>query len=266
MSVFVEATELVGQDVIFLDARFALQDKTAGKRQYDEAHIDGARYIDLEVDLSDMASTRGRHPMPSHAQLQQVFERLGLQLDDAIAIYDQGGAPFASRAYYMLAYAGFSNVRIVNGGFDALVAAGFTVNAHTVHVTATTITPNWQSAIYASRDDVKAIVDGQHNAVLLDAREAARYRGEVEPLDKVAGHIPTARNYCWEQAKDGSFLRVTDTLTQTVARDEEIVVYCGSGVTASPVYTLLKEAGYEHVKVYVGSFSDWIEAYDVAKK
>lgn len=264
MGVFVQASD-VARDAIFLDARYNLQDKQWGKQQYDAAHIHGARYIDLEQDVSDMASNRGRHPMPSHAQLQRVFECLGLQVDDPIVIYDQGGAPFASRVYYMLAYAGFTNVAIANGGFSALVAAGFAADAEEVSVTPTAITPNWQDAMYASRDDVKAIVDGRVNAVLLDAREAARYRGEVEPLDRVAGHIPTARNYFWEQAKQDGQLVVTEELQQIVGRDDSIVVYCGSGVTASPVYTLLKEAGYEDVKVYVGSFSDWIEAYDAAK-
>lgn len=263
MAVFVQATA-ISQDVIFLDARYQLNDKQAGKQQYETAHITGARYIDLEQHLSNMTSKRGRHPMPSNEQLQQVFERLGLQLDDAIVIYDQGGAPFASRAYYMLMYTGFTNVRIVNGGFEALVAAGFPTDAQTVDITTTTIEPNWQEHIYASREDVKQVVDGKKQAVLLDAREAARYRGELEPLDKVAGHIPTARNYFWEQAKDGAQLQVKPELLQTVRKEDEIIVYCGSGVTASPVYTLLKEAGYEHVKVYVGSFSDWIEQYEVA--
>lgn len=265
MGVFVEATD-VSRDAIFLDARYNLQNKQWGKEQYDAAHIHNARYVDLEQDVSDMTSNRGRHPMPSHTQLQQLFERLGLQLDSEIVIYDQGGTPFASRVYYMLAYAGFTNIAIVNGGFSALVAAGLPINAEAVDVTPTNITLNWQPQLYASRDDVKAIVDGNVQAVLLDAREEARYRGEVEPLDKVAGHIPTARNYFWEQAKEGGKLVVTDALTQTVSKDEPVVVYCGSGVTASPVFTLLKEAGYEDVKVYVGSFSDWIEAYDAAKK
>lgn len=264
MGVFVQAKD-VPQGAIFLDARFNLQQPELGQQQYDEAHIASARYVHLERDVSDMASDRGRHPMPSHEQLHALYERLGLQLTDTIVIYDQGGAPFAARVYYMLAYGGFTNVSIVNGGMKALVEAGFAVNGDVVTVTKTSVTPNWQSHIYASREDVEEIVARKTNAVLLDAREAARYRGEVEPLDKVAGHIPTARNYFWEQAKDGSHLIINDELLQTVRKDEDVVVYCGSGVTASPVYALLKEAGYPNVKVYVGSFSDWIEKYDAAK-
>lgn len=265
MGVFVEAKN-IAQDAIFLDARYNLQQKHWGREQYEAAHIHGARYVDLEQDVSDMTSNRGRHPMPSHEQLHALYERLGVQLDDVIVIYDQGGAPFASRVYYMLVYGGFTNVSIVNGGFEALVNAGFAISADVVHVEKTTVTPNWQPTIYASREEVEQIVGGKKNAVLLDAREAARYRGEVEPLDKVAGHIPTARNYFWEQAKEENKLVVRDDLLNTVSKDEEVVVYCGSGVTASPVYTLLKEAGYSHVKVYVGSFSDWIEKHDAAKK
>ncbi len=89
--------------------------------------------------------------------------------------------------------------------------------------------------------------------------------GQIEPIDTIAGHIPTARNYFWGHAMDGAQLCVKEQLTQIVSKEEPVVVYCGSGVTASPVYALLKEAGYEHVKMYVGSYSDWIKHYDVAK-
>ena len=118
--------------------------------------------------------------------------------------------------------------------------------------------------MYADREYVKAITEGKVDAMLLDARAAIRYRGEQEPLDPVAGHIPTAKNFDWEQVKDGNQLVVTQTLRNAVASHKEVVVYCGSGVTASPLYTVLKEAGHENVKLYVGSYSDWITKYEVA--
>ena len=248
----------------FIDVRFNLMDKNEGRMQYEKEHIAGAVYVDLERDLSDMSKTSGRHPMPKKVQLIDVFESAGLQLTDRIYVYDQGGAPFAPRAWWMLKYAGFENVAIVNGGYDALKKAGYATTSNKESFDRSTIVANWQEDMYADRDYVKAITEGKVEAMLLDARAAIRYRGEHEPLDPVAGHIPTAKNFDWEQVKDGNQLVVTETLRNAVASNQEVVVYCGSGVTASPLYTVLKEAGYENVKLYVGSYSDWITKYEVA--
>lgn len=262
-NVFV-TVEQVETPARFIDARFNLMDASEGRKLYDKEHIAGAVYFDLEKDLSDMTKTTGRHPMPEKDQLLHLFETAGLSLDDRIYIYDQGGTPFAPRAWWMLSYTGFTNVRIVNGGFEALKQAGYAVTSNKESFERSQLTPNWQETIYASRDFVKDIVDGERASMLLDARAAIRYRGEHEPLDPVAGHIPTARNFDWEQVKDGSHLVVTENLERVVPKNQEVVVYCGSGVTASPLYAVLKEAGYENVKLYVGSFSDWITEYEAA--
>ncbi len=247
----------------FIDTRFNLQDRTWGKQAFEEGHVQGAVYWDLEQDLSDMAKNEGRHPMPSKDQLQQLFEHSGLNYGDVIYVYDQGGAPFAARAWWMLKYANFPNVYIVNGGFEALKEAGFTIVPEQPNYEPTNLTLIWNEAIYSSRADVKSIVDGTEKATLLDARSAVRYRGEAEPLDKVAGHIPTAENFDWEQLKQGTELHANSQLLSKFNRDEEIVVYCGSGVTASPLYAILADSGYGHVKLYVGSYSDWITQYEV---
>lgn len=263
-NVFVEAKDVL-LPARFLDARFDLMDAAKGQMMYAEGHIEGALYVDLEKHLSDMTKAQsGRHPMPSKEQLLGWMTDFGLAAEERIYIYDQGGAPFAARAYYMLAYAGFTNIAIVNGGFAALAEAGFTVTTEVPNVVATAFDVDWQEVLYADRQLVKQIVDGEEEAVLLDARAAIRYRGEHEPLDPVAGHIPTAKNLDWEQLKDGKQFVVKEELFATVPKDKEVVVYCGSGVTASPLYTVLKEAGYERVRVYVGSFSDWINEHEVA--
>ncbi|WP_107840970.1 sulfurtransferase [Metasolibacillus meyeri] len=246
----------------FIDTRFSLLDAEEGQQLFTEGHIKGAVYWDLNRDLADMASTEGRHPMPKKEQLQSLFERSGLRYEEVIYVYDQGGMPFATRAWYMLKYAGFSHVYIVNGGFSVL-AEKFEVTTERVNYTPTALQLQWQEQLYATRADVKAIVDGKEQATLLDARAANRYRGEQEPLDPVAGHIPTAKNFDWEQVKAGTSLVVPEELLAKVAQDEEVVVYCGSGVTASPLFAVLTEAGYEHLRLYVGSYSDWITAYDV---
>lgn len=266
-NVFVDVNE-VKLPARFIDTRFDLMNSQAGRALYDKGHIEGAIYMDLEQDCSAMDKEQsGRHPMPEKKQLQQWIEQNGLASEQSIYIYDQGGAPFAARAYYMLTYAGLQNVWIVNGGYEALVAAGYKVTADVPQVNASTFEPNWQENIYADRAFVRSIVEGkQPNTVLLDARAEIRYRGEHEPLDPVAGHIPTALNFDWEQLKSGKSLVVKDELLEKVAKDQEVVVYCGSGVTASPLYTVLKEAGYDNVRVYVGSYSDWITEHEVAIK
>ena len=247
----------------FIDTRFNLQDRDWGKHAFNSGHIEGAIYWDLEQDLSDMTSSDGRHPMPPKEQLQQLFEQSGLNYDDCIYIYDQGGAPFAARAWWMLKYANFPSVYIVNGGFESLKQAGVSVSEQEHKYELSNLSLQWNESIYASRNDVKTIVDGIHNATLLDARSGERYRGENEPIDNVAGHIPTAKNFDWEQLKQGSELYANDQLLNTFKRDEEVVVYCGSGVTASPLYAILADCGYDNLKLYVGSYSDWITQFDI---
>ncbi|XRD26338.1 sulfurtransferase [Lysinibacillus fusiformis] len=262
--VFKSVDEIQFDGVRFIDTRFDLQDKEAGKKAFEEGHATGAIYIDLEQQLSDMDSKDGRHPMPNKEKLTSVFQELGLRYEDQIVIYDQGAAPFAPRAWWMLTYAGFPNVVIVNGGASALeMKIPFTKDV--VKYPPTFIDFVWKDELYAPRQAVKAIVDGEVKATLLDARAAERYRGEVEPLDKVADHIPTAKNFDWEQLKNEGQLHTNDALRQKVTPDEHIVVYCGSGVTASPLYAVLADEGYENIQLYVGSFSDWITQYDVEK-
>ncbi|MEG0260562.1 MAG: rhodanese-like domain-containing protein, partial [Lysinibacillus sp.] len=191
--VFKTVEEIQIEQVRFVDVRFDLQDKEAGLQAFLKGHAPGAVYFDLERDLSDMASSDGRHPMPSKEQLGQLFEKAGLTYADTILVYDQGAAPFAPRAWWMLKYAGFPNVFVLNGGGAALEkAVNFTTEQTLYEKSAVEFA--WQDQLYAPREAVKAIVDGKVAATLLDARAAARYRGEVEPLDKVAGHIPTAKN------------------------------------------------------------------------
>ncbi|MDN4493807.1 sulfurtransferase [Ureibacillus aquaedulcis] len=259
--VFVAAKDV--KEGRFIDTRYDLQDRNWGKQAFQNCHIQGAIHWDLEQDLSEMTKSEGRHPMPSKEQLQHLFEQSGLNYDDIIYIYDQGGAPFAARAWWMLKYANFPNVYIVNGGFEALKEAGKSVTAEKSNYDVTDLVLGWNDAIYSNRADVKNIVDGVQKAVLLDARSNERYRGENEPIDKVAGHIPTAKNFDWEQLKQGSELHANDQLVEKFKRDEEIVVYCGSGVTASPLYAILADSGYENLKLYVGSYSDWITQYEV---
>ena len=128
------------------------------------------------------------------------------------------------------------------------------------------VEPIWDDTLYASRDYVAQIVDGEITGFLLDAREAKRYRGEIEPLYKVAGRIPGALNFDWEQLKENGTFQLTESLKvdlkQVVDSSKEVTVYCGSGVTAAPVYAMLAHYGYENIRLYVGSYSDWVSEED----
>ena len=263
-TVFVKASE-IQTPAYFLDARFNLADSQAGKQAFVAGHIEGARHIDIEDHLSDMSSDAGRHPMPTKAQLTTTFRQLGLTYDQPIYIYDNGGEPFAARAYFMLQYGGFTNSYIVQDGYEGLQRAGFAVTVD-VETTTSDVDVQFNDDVYVDRAAVKEVARGKINKVLLDARSNVRYRGEEEPIDAVAGHIPRARNYDWEQLITAGMLAPNETLASTVSKDEDIIVYCGSGVTASPLYAVLKEAGYPNVQVYTGSFSDWLQYEPVVQE
>lgn len=266
-TVFISAEQMTHSDYKWIDTRFSLADEGEGRRKYDVDHIEGAVYWHLSEQLSNKNSTHGRHPMPTKEALIELFQTSGLQLTDAIAIYDNGGSPFATRAWWMLQYAGFMNAKIVIEGFEQLKELGFPISDQAVTPTPTVVEPNWNESIYASREDIEEIVkDKSSSSVLIDARAAERYRGEVEPLDPIAGHIPTAINFNWEQLKTGTQyddkFTAKQQLIDLVEDADEITVYCGSGVTASPLYAMLRQLGYDNVRLYVGSYSDWVSVED----
>ncbi|MDX1807585.1 MAG: sulfurtransferase [Paenisporosarcina sp.] len=267
-TVWKSAKELMNSPIRWVDTRFSLQNAQAGRNLYKQGHITGAVYLDLEQDLSDMTKTTGRHPLPDKGTMQGLFESHGFDYEDHIAIYDQGGMPFAARAYWMFCYAGFPQVTLVREGYDDIVDLGIEVTTVETSFKRSSLTLQWNEDIYSSRQQVKDVSEGKQG-VLLDARSALRYAGEHEPIDNVAGHIPSARNLDWELLKkDHQFKDIMDVLPElesVVNMNEEITVYCGSGVTAAPLYAMLKEAGFPKVKLYVGSYSDWITQYPVEK-
>ncbi|HSO57713.1 MAG TPA: sulfurtransferase [Paenisporosarcina sp.] len=267
-TVWKSAKELMNSPIRWVDTRFSLQDAQAGRKMFDQGHVKDAVYLDLEKDLSDMTKTSGRHPLPDKETIQELFEAHGFEYENHIAIYDQGGMPFAARAYWLFCYAGFPHVKMVREGYEELVEFGFEVTTDTPSYRKSSLTLQWNESVFSTRQQVKNVSEGKPG-VLLDARSAPRYRGEHEPIDSVAGHIPSARNLDWELLKEeGRFKEVLEVLPEieaVVAKNEEITVYCGSGVTAAPLYAMLKEAGFPNVKLYVGSYSDWITQYPVER-
>lgn len=261
-----ELKEVVGGQVRFIDTRFDLARPLAGREMYNLEHIEGAIYWDLEQDLSDMAGEQGRHPMISKEKMTNLVQQAGLSPKDSIVIYDQGGSPFALRAYFLLEWAGYSNVHVLREGFAEAIKVLPVTDVKPI-IQHSEVTPEWKDELYVDLEKVQKIVVGQLEGQLIDARSAVRYRGEVEPIDPIAGHIPTAINFDWEQLKnDGQFLAnevLVEKLDGLADKAKPVIAYCGSGVTAAPLYASLKEAGYENVQLYVGSYSDWIRENEV---
>ena len=220
------------------DCRFLLGQADAGRAQYLASHIPGASYVDLEADLSGPVGSRtGRHPLPEVGVFRQTLGHLGLTPDIPVVVYDDGGCAMAARFWWMLRWMGHSDVKVLDGGFAAWQAAGFALASGN---------ETYQSAIYegpadddlwVSVETVESIV-GQGSGLIVDAREASRFKGWQEPLDLVAGHIPSALNRPFiENMREGKF-KSTGELRQAFktlmrARSPRDVIHsCGSGVTA----------------------------------
>ncbi|WP_318617438.1 sulfurtransferase [Sporosarcina sp. YIM B06819] len=261
-NVFISVRDVDYATTKWIDTRFSLQDVQEGQRKYADSHVKGAVYWDLERDMSDMTKTAGRHPMPEKDALTILFRASGLSIGDHIVIYDDGGSPFAARAWWLLQYAGFKNAVIALEGFEAITQAGIPIDRITSVPVATSVSPVWDEDIYASRQFVELTVAGETSTILVDARSAERYRGEKEPIDPIAGRIPGALNFDWEQLKKDGVYNLDEVvkaqLSQIVDPAQQLTVYCGSGVTAAPLYAMLKHNGFANVRLYVGSYSDWI--------
>lgn len=256
MSVFIETTDT--ENHRWIDARFDLKDPSAGRKMYEQEHVAGAVFWDLEKDMSDMSAIQGRHPMPSKQQLTRLLQSNGLNLQDSIIIYDQGGSPYSARAWWLMKYAGFENVHISQKGFDRLKENGIAVSSVAPNYQPSQLEPDFNDEIFADQGYVKDVISGNELGVLVDARSAVRYAGLEEPIDPVAGRIPGARNLDWAQFVSKGEFQLNQDISHVVQKHEPAVVYCGSGVTAAALYVILAEKGYDQLRLYMGSFSDWI--------
>jgi thiosulfate/3-mercaptopyruvate sulfurtransferase len=259
-------------EAAFIDCRFVLGQPEAGNYAYREAHIPRAEYFDLERDGSNAKSidgTGGRHPLPDTNQLAAKLTALGINAERKVIVYDEQGGAMAARLWWLMTYLGHDKVFLLDGGWRSWLQAGYPVargDEAEPHrsVVAPPFVPRIRhemlvDALYIEERQT-LIKSGE--SILLDSREAARYEGAAEPIDPVAGHIPGAWNYFWKENldKQGHF-RPLDERRQRFApltEAREIIVYCGSGVTACPNVLSLLEAGLNHVKLYAGSWSDWI--------
>ncbi|MCG7376102.1 sulfurtransferase [Paenibacillus sp. ACRSA] len=249
-------------DVVIADCRFLLGQPTAGREAYEAGHIPGAVYLDLEQDLSSPVSTHGgRHPLPDPAALASRLAKAGISSNARIVAYDDQGGMNASRLWWLLRYMGHEQVYVMDEGFTAWQNAQFPVTTDVPVQIPSSFEWNVQPQMLASVEDVQQ-ASASGSAVLIDSRDARRYAGLEEPIDAKAGHIPGALNYFWKDVlnADGRWSGV-DALEERfvkLGKNDSIIVYCGSGVSACPNVIALEEAGYTNVKLYSGSWSDWI--------
>ncbi len=248
-----------------LDARFSLADPHSGAAQYAAGHIPGALHADLNRDLSDLGRQgRGRHPLPDSAAFAATLGRWGIGPSTQVVVYDAGdGSMAAARAWWLLRLIGHHKVAVLDGGLAAWLAAGQVLATAAPEVAALAPYPGqFDLAQVVSADEVQSRL-AQPSGWLIDARAGERYRGEVEPLDRVAGHVPGALNRPFGMnVRDGRF-RTADELREELQPllagrpPAEAVVMCGSGVTACHLLLAFEHAGLPGARVFADSWSGW---------
>ncbi|MGD1901606.1 MAG: sulfurtransferase [Geitlerinemataceae cyanobacterium] len=254
---------------VVVDCRFTLSDPDRGERDYLIGHIPDAAYLSLDRDLSAPVQQHGgRHPLPSIAAMEATFSRLGIKRGVTnVVAYDDSRFAFAARLWWMLRYCGHDRVSILDGGFPAWTAAGLPVTADVPSVEMeNSFAARTRSDWIATREDVLAASQTGEVAIV-DSRSPARYRGETEPIDPYAGHVPGAIERFWQGVTDetGAALPAAAQRQRwdAIADCERAIVYCGSGVTAC-VNLLSLELAREAdpamptvAQLYAGSWSDW---------
>lgn len=248
------------------DTRFDLTDPRAGREAYAEGHVPGALYLHLDDDLSSPVRTHGgRHPLPDMEVFVAKLGRLGVGPESRVVAYDASGGLFAGRLWWLLRYAGFDRVQLLDGGLGAWTEAGYGVTTEVPRFPAATLELALRAEMAVDRDHVLRNL-GNPDVLLIDARAPERYRGETEPLDPKAGHIPSAVNLPFAGNLEGGRFRDPAALAERFAvteEAEEVVLYCGSGVSAAHDVLAMEEAGLPTPRLYVGSWSDW-SSYDDA--
>jgi thiosulfate/3-mercaptopyruvate sulfurtransferase len=248
--------------LVLLDVRWSLGGPPPAE-MYASGHLPGAVGVDLDRDLADSAGDgrRGRHPLPEPAALQEALRRWGINEDSSIVAYDEADGTSAARAWWLLRWAGLEDVRVLDGGIAAWTAAGLPLTTDVPSPAPGNVAVRPGSVPVLDAEGVTALIAG--GGVLLDARIEARYRGEVEPIDPVAGHIPGARSAptSGNVEASGRFLS-EDQLRKRFAglgvqSGRAVGAYCGSGVTAAQEVLALHLAGVP-AALYAGSWSEWI--------
>ena len=269
VSVARAAERIAAGDARAIDCRFdpvgPACDPSRGERDYAAAHVPGAVYAHLDRDLADLSVRgRGRHPLPDASAFSATLSRWGLSPTDQVIAYDDGNGAYAARLWWMLRLVGHERVAVLDGGFAAWRAAGVPVESGVRAYPATNYVARYDAAEIATSEDVaRGLADG--SIALIDARAAPRFRGENETIDPVAGHVSGARNRPFADNLDaaGRF-KPRETLRAELQAvidrhaSHEVVLMCGSGVTACHNLLAMEHVGLNGARVYAGSWSEWI--------
>jgi thiosulfate/3-mercaptopyruvate sulfurtransferase len=273
-----KALQAGGSPLMIFDCSFDLMNPAAGEEQYRKAHIPGAVYANLDTDLSDQgvvdphgkhhphpdAASGGRHPLPSREKFAMWLSSVGFSNEMQAVVYDRNGANYCGRLWWMLKWVGHEAVAVLDGGLQAWEAAGGPLNdrEEPSHFQSNFALGPELRSLATTRQVLAAL--GKRDQTIIDARATPRFKGEVEPLDPVAGHIPGALNRPFSQniGPDGKFKPAAQLKAEfeqlLSGRDPATVVHqCGSGVSAVPNVLAMEVAGLGPTKLYAGSWSEW---------
>ena len=246
-----------GTRTVLLDVRWALGDPH-GHQHYRTAHIPGARYVDMDSQLASHGRPEdGRHPLPTEADFALTVRSWGINTGDTVVIYDDAGSSAAARAWWLLGYSGLENIYLLDGGLAAWRAAHLPLAEGEERAA-----PGDAVVRFGAKPTIDSDGAAGWDGILLDARAGERYRGEVEPMDPRAGHIPGALSAPTSEnlAGDGRFLPADELRARFaglgVGPENAVAVYCGSGVTAAHQIAALEIAGFT-AALYPGSWSAW---------
>ena len=254
---------LAAPELRLVDCRASLQDRDAGCKAYRDAHLPGAVFADLESDLSGpvVPGITGRHPLPSVPALVERLRAWGIGNASQVVAYDDASGAFAARLWWLLRFLGHDAVAVLDGGFSAWSAAGYELTAALPTLAAQDFTPTPRAEWLVTADEVARSSD---RTPLFDARAPARFRGDEEPIDPVAGHIPGAQNLPFtENLRAGRFrpereLRAAFDAALAGHAAQDAIMYCGSGVTACHNVLAFAHVGLALPRLYAGSWSEWI--------
>ncbi|PFE06283.1 sulfurtransferase [Bacillus cereus] len=251
------------EHVRIVDCRFDLANPNWGREQYEKEHIPHALYFDLNLDLSSSITEHGgRHPLPDIQDFAEKLSQAGIDEHTTVVAYDSQAGAMASRLWWLLTYVGHQKTYLLNGGFPAWKEQNLSITAEVPTIERKKFIPNVQDNMLVTMEDVKEKIRTNADVTLIDSREPRRYAGVEELVDPKAGHIPTAENYFWKDGitAEGQFKNKNEQEERFhhLNKEKETIVYCGSGVTACPNILALQTAGFRNVKLYAGSWSDWI--------
>jgi len=243
-------------DLVVCDVRFFLADYDQGRQEYHEGHVPGARFVDLHTDLAS-GQGGGRHPLPLVSDFTALLERLGIGPGSFVVAYDSASGATASRLWWMLRSIGHGRVAVLDGGYPAWLAAGHPVS---------TDVPDRGSGSYPAAPDWTGVIDADgvqqgaaFGATVIDSRAPERFRGDSEPLDPRAGHIPGAVNrfHAENVGPDGLMRPVPELAARFAGLGSSPIIYCGSGVTACHNLLAMSLVGLFGGRLYPGSWSEW---------